>query len=57
MPTIALAAFAVLILFGILNTITQVGKPRGPITPGVAAAVAFIGMLELLVLAYLSTQL
>ena len=51
MPTVILSLFALLVLVGVLRTITQVGKVQKPITPGVAATVAFVGMVELLALA------
>ena len=48
-------AFAVLIVLGIFGTIFRIGKPVKPTTNGQAAAVAFVGALELVALTYLST--
>ena len=56
MATVIIVLFALLVLTGVLRTIATVGKTQKPVTPGVAATVAFLGMVELAALAYLSTQ-
>lgn len=49
--------FIALISLGSTLTVTGVGKPRTPITPGVAAGTTVFTLLEILALAYLYTQL
>ena len=56
MATVIIVLFALLVLTGVLRTIATVGKTQKPVTPGVAATVAFLGMVDLAALAYLSTQ-
>lgn len=54
---IIIIAFVALISFGSTLTVAAVGKPRTPVTPGVAAGVTVFTLLEMAALAYLYTQL
>lgn len=55
-------ALAILIYMTVLTMLDvglaagSVGKPRKPVTPGIAAAVGVIGIVHVLGYAYLSTQ-
>ena len=56
MATVIIVLFAIRVLTGVLRPNATVGKTQKPLTPGVAATVALLGMVELAALAYLSTQ-
>lgn len=47
---------AFMTVLGVVLNVASVGKPRGPLTPGVAAGTAFLGMLHMLCYVYLSTR-
>lgn len=56
LSSIIIWTMSALIGFGIGSTIVSVGLPRRPLTPGVAFAVAAIGVSEIAGLVYLAGQ-
>jgi hypothetical protein len=52
MKTGILIAFAALYLFGILNVITLIGKPRQPVTPKLASQVVAFQLVSLAAVLY-----
>lgn len=53
---IILLVFCSLVGFSIGSTVLSIGKPRKPITPGVALAVLIVGSLEIVGLIHLFTH-
>lgn len=56
LAVIIIGFFLAVVALGVLRTVGTVGKTQRPVTPEVAVAVVFLGILEILGLVYLLFQ-